>query len=92
MYVLRIDHGVNNYAVWKAAFDGDPIGRQQSGVVRYRVLRAVDDPNHVFIDLEFATEAAADAAHAALRDLWGRVTVTRDPHGRLVELVESRDY
>jgi hypothetical protein len=92
MYVLRIEHGVPDFAAWKAAFDADPIGRKQSGVSRYRVLRAVDDPNHVMIDLEFPSEEAADRAHVALTELWGRVTVMRDPHARLVELVESKEF
>ncbi len=32
------------------------------------------------------------AAHAALRQLWGRVTVMRDPRARIVEVVDSHDY
>ncbi len=39
MYILRIEHGVPDYESWKAAFDRDPIGRERSGVARYRVMR-----------------------------------------------------
>ena len=38
---------------------------------RYRVLRAIDDPNYVMIDLEFDSSSEAEAFRAALRDLWG---------------------
>jgi len=39
MYILRIEHGVPDYESWKAVFDRDPIGRERSGVARYRVMR-----------------------------------------------------
>jgi hypothetical protein len=48
------------------AFDSDPIGRERSGVRRYRVLRATDDPNCVMIDLEFDSASEAEAVKAAL--------------------------
>jgi hypothetical protein len=92
MYILRIEHPVPNYDVWKAAFDSDPIDREGSGVRRYRILRATDDPNYVMIDLEFDSASEAEAVHAALRDLWERVDVMQDPKARIAEAVESREY
>lgn len=55
MYMLRIEHPVPNYEGWKQAFDSAPVGREKSGVRRYQILRPVDDPNFVMIDLEFDT-------------------------------------
>ena len=55
---------------WNAAFDRDPIGRERSGVRRYRILRPIDDPNYITIDLEFDSSSAAEAALAALREVW----------------------
>jgi hypothetical protein len=92
MYILRIEHPVPNFHTWKAAFDSDPIGREQSGVRRYRILRPTDDPNYVMVDLEFDSASEADAMHNALRDLWNRVDVMRDPRARTVEVVESKEY
>lgn len=92
MYILRIEHPVPNYDVWKAAFDSDPIDRQGSGVRRYRIMRATDDPNYVMIDLEFESLSEAESAHAALRELWERVDVLQDPRARSVEVVESKEY
>ncbi|HEY6750830.1 MAG TPA: hypothetical protein VI027_05855 [Rubrobacteraceae bacterium] len=69
MYTLRIEHPVPDYDAWKASFDSDPIGRERSGVRRYRVLRATDDPNYVMIDLEFDSASEAEAVKAALGDV-----------------------
>jgi hypothetical protein len=91
-YVLRIQHSVPDYAAWKEAFDGDPIGREESGVRRHRVQRAVDDPGHVMIDLEFDDADQAEAFHGKLEELWARVQVMRDPSARLVEVVDSQEY
>ena len=94
MYVLRIDHQVPDFDGWKAAFDSDPIGRKRSGVRRYRVLRPIDDPNYVMIDLEFDSLNEAESVRAALQGLWSRVQgqVMTDPRVRVVEVVESKEY
>jgi hypothetical protein len=92
MPILQIEHPVPDFDAWKKAFDSDPIGRERSGVRRYRVLRPVGDPNYVMIDLEFDSAAEAEAAQVALRELWNRVDVIRDPRARIVETVESKEY
>ncbi len=92
MHILRIEHPVPNFDTWKKAFDSDPIGREQSGVRRHRVLRASDDPNYVMIDLEFDSASEAEAVQDALRELWGRVDVMRNPQARIVEAVEVKEY
>jgi len=94
MHVLRIEHRVPDFDGWKAAFDSDPIGRKRSGVRRYRVLRPIDDPNYVMIDLEFDSLNEAESAQAALQGLWRRVQgqVMTDPRVRVVEVVESKEY
>ena len=92
MYVLRVEHAVSDFDRWKAAFDSDPVGRKESGVLRYRILRSVDEPNYVLIDLEFNTREEATKMHEALQGLWQRVDVMKDPSARVVEIVESLDY
>jgi hypothetical protein len=91
MPILRIEHPVADFDGWKKAFDSDPVNRRQSGVRRYRILRAMDDPNYVMIDLEFDTKREAEGLLAAMREVWGRVagTVMSDPQARIVEAVES---
>jgi hypothetical protein len=94
MSVLRIEHPVPDYDVWKEAFDNDPVGRERSGVRRYRIMRSIDDPNYVLIDLEFDTSGEAEALLAAMRVVWGRVPgiVMSDPRVRIVEAVETKEY
>jgi len=94
MYILRIEHPIPNFEGWKQAFDSDPIGREKSGVRRYRILRPTDDPNYVMIDLEFDSASQAEALLAGLRALWSRVegTVMTNPQARIVEVVEAIEY
>ncbi len=94
MYMLHIEHAVPNYDRWKQAFDSDPTGREKSGVRRYQILRAVDDPNYVMIDLEFGTVGQAEALLAAMREVWNRVegTIMTSPRSRIVEVVQVKQY
>ena len=55
---------VGNYDAWRPMFDQDkPAAREKAKV--QRVFRDVDDPNHVFIFLEF--DSADDAIEARMR-------------------------
>lgn len=80
-----------DFGGWKKAFDSDPLGRQRSGVRRYRVLRSVDDPRYVLVDLEFDALAQAEATLQALRRLWGQVegSVIGKATARIVEVAET---
>jgi ribosomal protein L35AE/L33A len=91
MYMLRIEHPVPDYAGWKKAFESDPVGRKKSGVRRYQILRPVDNPNYVMIDLEFDSPKEAEALLAAMRVTWGRVEgrIMSDPKAIIVEAVET---
>ncbi len=95
MPILRIEHTVPNFDAWKEAFDSDPLGREQSGVRRYRVLRSLDDPSYVMVDLEFDSPGEAEAMRAALLDMWRRVEMEGligGPQARIVNAVETKEY
>jgi hypothetical protein len=94
MTILRIEHPVLDYDAWKEAFDSDPVGRERSHVRRYQILRPVDDPNYVLIDLEFDTPDEAEALLAAMRAVWERVvgTIVSNPQARIAETVETKHY
>jgi hypothetical protein len=96
MPTLQIEHGVNDFDVWRQAFDADPVRREASGVKRYRVFRPLDDPNYVKIDLDFEDVDKAEAFRAALGDLWrsGRAApaLAGAPRTRIVEEVLSEEY
>jgi ribosomal protein L35AE/L33A len=97
MHVLRIEYPVPDYGAWKVAFDRDRLDRKGSGVRRYRVLRATDDPSHVLIDLDFD---GAGEAQAYLDALQRAVYASQEaspvsgggPQTRIVEVVESKEY
>jgi hypothetical protein len=94
MPILQIEHSVRDYDAWKQAFDGDPLGRQQSGVRRYRVARPVDDPNRVVVDLEFDSRDEAETFRVALGELWTRVVaegLIDNPQARILDAVESKE-
>ena len=94
MYILRIEHPITNYEGWKKAFDSDPVGRQNSGVLQYRVLRPIDDANYIMIDLEFDTASQAEALLADMRTVWARVEgkIMMNPQVRIVEVTETKKY
>lgn len=94
MYMLHIEHPVPDYTGWKAAFDSDPVGRERAGVRRYWISRAIDNPNHVTIDLEFDTAAQAEALLAAMRVIWGDVQgrIILNPQARISEVMERHTY
>jgi hypothetical protein len=54
-----------DYDAWRPLFDNDrPRAREKARI--QRVLRSVDDPNEVFIYLEFATVEEAEEARERL--------------------------
>ncbi len=94
MVLLRIEHAVPDFDGWKLAFDSDPAGRRQSGVRRYWIFRAADDPKYVLIDLEFDSVNQAEALLATMRTVWARMEGTgmSNPGVRIVETVEHVEY
>jgi hypothetical protein len=58
---------VGDYDAWRPMFDQDqPRARERASVVR--VFRNVDDPNHVFVFLEFDSVDDAQEARRRLVD------------------------
>jgi ribosomal protein L35AE/L33A len=94
MYILRIEHPVMDYDGWKKAFDSDPANREKSGVLQYRILRPVNNPKYVMIDLEFETKEHAEALLAAMRKVWSNVQgkIIMDPVAMIAESVEVKKY
>lgn len=61
MSILHIEHPITDFETWVAAFDRFSDARRDAGVRSHRVLRPVDDPCYVVVDLEFETDDAAVA-------------------------------
>ena len=55
MTTLHIEHPITDLNAWLAAFDRFADARANAGVQAQRVLHPVDDPNYIFIDLDFTT-------------------------------------
>lgn len=93
MTVLLIEHTVRDFERWKEAFESDPVGREQGGVRRYRILQAADDPNVVVIELEFDGAAQAEAFKGRLQELWSGGATERlgleGPNARVMNIVEA---
>ena len=56
---------VGNYDEWKPMFDQDKPGARAEAK-GYRLLRSVDDPNEVFVQVEFDSAEKAKAAREKL--------------------------
>lgn len=75
--ITRIQTG--DYDTWRAMFDQDrPKAREKA--TGKRVFRMVDDPNHVFVFLEFASVEDAQEARRRLVDT-GVLEKFEDKHG-----------
>ncbi len=95
MIILHIEHPISDFDTWKKAFESDPAGRERSGVRRYQILRPIEDPNYVIIDLEFENTMAAEVLLAKMREVWQSAAaplVRGTPQTRIVEVVESKEY
>jgi hypothetical protein len=58
---------VANFDEWKAMFDTDPV-RAREKATGYRILRGVEDPNEIYVQVEFASDDAAREARRRLLD------------------------
>ncbi|MEO7588674.1 MAG: hypothetical protein ABIS84_11690 [Arachnia sp.] len=92
MSILRIEHSINDFEVWRAAFDRFAARRTEGGVLHERITQPVDDPNYVFIDLEFATVDSARRFQTYLEtQVWSNPlnspALEGSPRSRIVEMV-----
>lgn len=96
MPIVQLEHAVKDFAMWKAAFDRDPIDRQGLGVRRHRVVRPIDDRHYVVVELEFDTQREAERCRSALEKLWSggsaAPALMGSPQVRIVDVEEVRDY
>jgi hypothetical protein len=91
MAFLLAHFEVPDYEQWKQFFDSDPAGRNEAGV-GHRLFQAVDDPNQVFVGVEFASADEAKSFHERLLSSGAldRVTVKSEP--TVTEVVEEVRY
>lgn len=79
---------VGDYDTWRALYDRD-VPRTREKATAQRVFRRVDDPNHVFVFLEFASAEDAEEASGRL-EASGVLDRFEDRHGpNVVEEVSA---
>jgi len=91
MYVLNYWHTTPDYAAWKTIFDSDPLGREASGVRRYRIERPMDDEHMVVGELEFDSLAEAETFAGRLEGVWSGPAgqVVSNAGYRITEVLEQ---
>jgi hypothetical protein len=89
-----IEHHVDDYDIWKLAFDDHQAVREQHGGVRHWLYRSATDPNDVFIATEFPTleQAQAFAGDPGLPDVMKAAGVASEPRISFREETEVIDY
>lgn len=77
---MHIEHPVPDYD-----------NRKKMGVRNFRILRPVDNPNNVIIDLTFDTVQQANPLLAAMREVWKIVVgkIMTDPQVQISEIVQN---
>ena len=61
MATLHIEHRITDFDTWASAFNRFADARRDGGVRDYRVLRPIDEPAYVVIDLDFDSTGQANA-------------------------------
>lgn len=92
MPTLHIEHAINDFDVWTAAFGRFAEVRQNAGVRGQRIRRPIDDDNFVVIDLDFDTAEEATALLGLLRTkVWASPAASPalvgDVNARILETV-----
>jgi len=80
-----------DYETWKQLFDSDPAGRKEAAT-RHRVFRGVDNPNEVFVSVEFPSVEAAETFRERLLASGALANVTVEKEPTLAELVDETSY
>jgi hypothetical protein len=82
---------VGDYDSWKQSFDSDPVGRQEAAK-SMRLYRSVENPNEVFVALEFESVDGAKSFREKLLSsgVLDRITVETQP--TVVEEADAATY
>ena len=98
MTLIVIEHPVANFEGWKRAFESDPLGRAQNGVIGHSICRPADGSPDVIVTLEFAAREQAEQFMPKLRELWRRAAdkvglgSPDDVRARILDEVERVRY
>lgn len=91
MTTLAVRHTVQDFDVWKAAFDGHAAARRGHGALGHRVLRDGQDVL-VLIDFETQEQVGAFTADPSLKEAMAKAGVTSAPDITIREESEGLRY
>jgi hypothetical protein len=85
--VFRTD----DYEDWKRMFDSDPVGRKEVAK-GHRVMRSVDDPNEIFLRVDFGSvdEAKEFRERVLASGVLDRLTMVKEP--TVVDVADEATY
>ena len=91
MAAYMLIHFDADYEEWKPVFDSDPAGRMQVAK-GYTISRGVDNPNDIFVRVEFGSveEAKSFAERLQNSGALSKFTVKTPP--TVVEVADSGSY
>ncbi len=81
MAKLIVRHKVQDYATWRAGFDGHASARNEAGCIGAQVFQSASDPNEVTAIMEWKSVEAAQAftASPSLKEAMMKAGVTSQP-------------
>jgi hypothetical protein len=91
MAFMVLHFETDDYDEWKGMFDSDPIGRPNFAT-GHSVLRGVDNPNQVFVRLEFDSVERAESFRNRLVESGALNSQHIKTGPTVVEAVEAVDY
>ena len=91
MTAFMLMHIDADYDDWKPLFDSDPVGRKQVAKA-HSIARSVDNPNEIFLRVEYDSVEDAKAFRERLRasGVLDRFTVKSGP--TVVEVADQETY
>ena len=91
MYVMAVNHDVQDYETWKSVFDTFP---HAPGATFHRINRNIENDNNITVVAGFETAEAAQQFRDSpqLREAMGEAGVVGAPRVEIFEEVESVKY
>ena len=95
MSTLLIEHKISDFATWHDAFTRFAARRREGGVIGELIMRPVDDPHYVIVELEFTTlDEARQFQHFLESQVWSTPAsspaLVGSPRARIAEVVVDR--
>ena len=94
MPTLVVRHRVRDYDAWKPVFDEHEAVRRDHGARGHRVFRSLEDPNDVYVAVDFESESELRGfvGDPSLREAMERAGVEGEPNIGVLERADEKRY